>query len=151
MINPKNEDKCLKYATVALSYKEIKYIPERVSNVKLFINKYNWKGINYPSKQSDWKKFEKNNPTVALNILYTKEKEIFPAYISNHNLIREKQIIFLMIPNEENYYIKKHRVIRLIFVACIVLYLSTENKLKSHGEVCKNKDFCWVEMQLEKF
>ena len=95
MIHPKNENnKCFKYATVALSYKEIKYIPERVSNIKPFINKYNWKGINYPSKQSDWKTSEKNNPTVALNILYTEEKEIFPAYISNHNLIRKKQIIF---------------------------------------------------------
>ena len=31
------------------------------------------------------KKFEKNNPTIALNILYTKEKEILPAYISKHN------------------------------------------------------------------
>ena len=133
-INPKNKDnKCFKYATVALNYKEIKYIPERVSNIKPFINKCNWKGINYPSKQSDWKTIEKNNLTVALNILYTKEKEIFPAFISNHNLIREKQIIFLMIPNVENsarHYLvvkklsallhKKIRVIRVIFIACIV-------------------------------
>ena len=79
------------------------------------------------------KTIEKNNLTVALNILYTKEKEIFPAFISNHNLIREKQIIFLMIPNEENsarHYLvvkklsallhKKIRVIRVIFIACIV-------------------------------
>ena len=37
-----------------------------------------WKGINYPSKM---KTFEKNNLTIALNILHIKEKEIFPAYI----------------------------------------------------------------------
>ena len=50
-INPKNEDdKCFQYATVALNYEEIKCNPERVSNIKPFINKYNWKGINYPSK-----------------------------------------------------------------------------------------------------
>ena len=30
----------------------------------------------------DWKTFEKNNPTIALNILYIKEKEICPSYIS---------------------------------------------------------------------
>ena len=41
--------------------------------MKLFINKYNWEGINYPSKIDDWKTFEKNNPTIAFNILYTKE------------------------------------------------------------------------------
>ena len=33
----------------------------------------------------DWKRFEKNNQTIALNILLTKEKGILPAYISNHN------------------------------------------------------------------
>ena len=48
--------------------------PERVSNIKLFTNKY--KGINYPLKIDDWKAFEKNNPTINLDILYIKEKEI---------------------------------------------------------------------------
>ena len=54
-INPKNEDdKCFQYAvTVALNYEEIKWNPERFSNIKPFINKYNWKGINYPSKIDD--------------------------------------------------------------------------------------------------
>ena len=41
--------------------------------------------MNYPSKIDDWKKFEKINATVALNILYIKEKEILPGYISKHN------------------------------------------------------------------
>ena len=89
-INPKNEDnKCFKYAaTVALNYKEVKYSPERVSYLKPFINKYNWDGKNYPSKMDDWKKFQKNSPTIAVNILYFKEKEILPAYIPNHNSAR---------------------------------------------------------------
>ena len=33
--------------------------------------------------------------------MYIKEKEIYPAYISKHNSASEKQLIFLMIPNEE--------------------------------------------------
>ena len=49
----------------------------------------------------NWKTFEKNNPSVVFNILLTKEQEICPAYISNHNSAREKQINLLMIPNEE--------------------------------------------------
>ena len=57
--------------------------------------------INYPSKIEDLKTFEKNNPTIALNVLYIKEKEILPAYISKHNSTSEKQIILLMIPNEK--------------------------------------------------
>ena len=87
IINQKNEDdKCLQYAaTVALNYKEIESHPERVSNIKPFMNKYNQEGINYPSKTDDWKTFEKNNPTLALNILDVKEKEKLPAGISKHN------------------------------------------------------------------
>ena len=47
-INPKNEDdKCFQYAvTLALNYGEIVSHLERVSNIKSFINKCNWKGIN---------------------------------------------------------------------------------------------------------
>ena len=75
--------------------------PERVSNIKSFVHKYNSKGINYPSKIEDWKTFEKNNPTISLNILYIKEKETYLAYISKDNSTREKPIIILMIPNEE--------------------------------------------------
>ena len=47
------------------------------------------------------KSFEKNNLTIALNILYIKEKEILAAHISKHNSTREKKVITLMIPNKE--------------------------------------------------
>ena len=78
-MNPKNKDnKCFQYAaTVVLNYEEIKWNPERVSNIKPFLNKDNWEEMSYPSKIDDWKTFEKNNPTIALNIMYTKEKKNF--------------------------------------------------------------------------
>ena len=84
------------FIAVALNYEEIQLHPERVSNIKPFINKYNWKGINKASKIDDWK--TKNNPPLAVNILCLKEKEIRPAYILKINSNCEKQI---MIPNEE--------------------------------------------------
>ena len=41
-INSKMDGKCLKYAVpAALNYEEIKWNPERISNIKPFINKYN--------------------------------------------------------------------------------------------------------------
>ena len=49
------------------------------------------------------KTFEKNNPTIALNILNFLKKEVYPAYISKINSKCEKQLILSMIPNEENY------------------------------------------------
>ena len=57
--------------------------------------------MKYPTKTSYWKRFEKNNPTIALNILYIKEKEICPSYIPKINSNFEKQIILIIIPNDK--------------------------------------------------
>ena len=35
--------------------------PERISNIKPFIDQYNWKGIDFSAGIKDWKKFEQNN------------------------------------------------------------------------------------------
>ena len=77
--------------TVALNYREIELHLERVSNIKPFIKKYKMKGINYQSKIDNWKTFEKNNRTIALNFLYIKEKEIYPGYISKISSNCEKK------------------------------------------------------------
>ena len=69
----KKASKCFQYAvTVALNHEEIGKNPERITKIKPFINKYNWQGINFPSEKDDWKKIEKSNVKVALNILYAK-------------------------------------------------------------------------------
>ena len=59
-INPKNNDnKFFQYAlTVAKNHEQIKSHPERMSNIKPFIEQYNWKEIDFPSHRKDWKKFE---------------------------------------------------------------------------------------------
>ena len=49
-INSKNnDDKCFQYAvTLALNLDNIDNHPERISKIKLFINQYNWKDIDFP-------------------------------------------------------------------------------------------------------
>ena len=72
-INPQNkkDDRCFQYAvTVALNHEQIKEHPERISKIKPFIGKYDWKEIDFPSQCKDWKKIESNNKSIALNILY---------------------------------------------------------------------------------
>ena len=87
-INSKNnDDKCFQYAvTLALNLDKIKKDSQRVSKIKLFIEKYNWEDIDFPSTSKDWKKFECNND-VALNILYVpyNTKKINIAYKSKNN------------------------------------------------------------------
>ena len=42
----------------ALNYQNIKTDPERISKLKPYIDKYNWEGIDFPTGQKDWIKFE---------------------------------------------------------------------------------------------
>ena len=63
--------------TIALNYGESELHPERVSNIKPFINKYKWKGINYLLKMDDWKTLEKNNATIALIFWTLKIRKCF--------------------------------------------------------------------------
>ena len=92
-INPKNaDDKCFQYAvTVALYYEEIKWNPEGVSNINPFINKYNYREINYPSKKKMIGKHLRKITRISWN----------NSYILKISSSCEKQIILLMISNEE--------------------------------------------------
>ena len=103
--NPKNNnDKCFQYAVAfALNRKQIKSHPERILNINHFIDQYNWKEINFPANRKDWNEFEKNNRSIALNILYVpyNTAERRHAYKSKHNLNCENQVILLMITDGE--------------------------------------------------
>ena len=97
-----------KYATTAaLNHKKTKKDPQRISKIKPFTGQYNWKEIEFPSHSKDWKKFEQNNKTIALNILFVpyNTKQIRPAYISKYNHKRDNQVILLMITDDgENWH-----------------------------------------------
>ena len=64
-------------ATVALNYVEIGKKWQRISKNQPFVNKHNWKGIDYRSGKNNWEKNETNNPTTALNVLHVKKVDIF--------------------------------------------------------------------------
>ena len=57
----------------------------------------------FPSHNKNWKKFESNNKSVALNTLYVPHntEKIRYAYKSKYNLNRENQVILLMIADGE--------------------------------------------------
>ena len=107
-INPKNKDnKCFQYSiTVALNHENIENHPERISNIKSFIDQYNWKGIDFPAGIKDWKNFERNNKTIAFNILSVQHNKetINLEYKSKYNLKRENQLILLIITNGEKWH-----------------------------------------------
>ena len=169
-INPKNNDnKCFQYA-ITLNYDKIDRNPQRISKIKPFIDNYNWKDIDFPSRRKDWNKFELNNNNIALNILYvafnTKKVEI--AYKSKYNLTREKQIILLMMSDGEKWHYLVVKSLsglftgvtsnHFIFISfyfifnfdfyCLNCFHSyrTKNKLDAHKKVCENHEYCHIEM-----
>ena len=116
--DPKNKNygNCFQYTlTAALNHQNIENNVQRISNIKTLIGQYHWKGTEFPLHQKDWKKFEQNNKAIALNILYVSynTKEIRRTYISKRNskckvfkdnVIRENQVILLMIADGEKWH-----------------------------------------------
>ena len=104
-INPKNkDDKCFQYSiNVELNHQNIESHPERISNIKSSIDENNWEGIDFPAGIKDWKKFERNNKTIALNILFVPHNEntIDLPYKSKYNRKRDNQVVLLMITDGE--------------------------------------------------
>ena len=164
-INPINNDyKCFQYAvTVVLNGDKIKKDPQRVSKIKPFIDQYNWNDIDFPSTGKDWKNFELNNESTALNILYVlhKNRKIQLAYKSKHNLTREKQVILLMITDGEKWhYTAVTRLSALLrgvtgnnngdfyCLNCFHAY-RTKTKLETHKKICENHDYYHAEMPNE--
>ena len=162
VVNQKNNDnKCFQYAaTLALNFNNIDRNPQRISKIKPFINNYKWNDINFPATKKGWNKFEVNNKNIAINILYVpyNTKKIEIAYKSKYNLIRDNQIILLMISNSENWHYLAVRSLSGLLRGissnhdgdyyCLNCFHSyrTENELNVHKKICENHDYCNIEM-----
>ena len=83
----------------ALNYQNIEKDPQRISRLKPYIDKYNWEGIEFLVGPKEWIKFERNNKTIALNILFIPHntETIRFAYRSECNSKRKKQVSLLKI------------------------------------------------------
>ena len=161
-INPKNEgdDECFKWAvTVALHYKEIGVHPERILKIKSYADRYNWNGIDFPIPNNQWKKFENQNPNIALNILVIEgEMKIRQAYISKYNTERSKCVDLLLIQQGKKKHYAVIKSLSALFRGatsnhngdfycrnCLGSFRS-KNTLEIHIQACKDHDFCYVKM-----
>ena len=50
-----------------LNHEEIGKNTERITKIEPYINKNKQERINFPLQKNNWKKFDKNNATLALN------------------------------------------------------------------------------------
>ena len=160
-INPKNnDDKCFQHAvTLALNLDNINKHPQRITKIKPFIDQYNWKDIDFPPTNKDWRKLELNND-IALNILYIPHntKKIQLAYRSKNNLTCDKQVILLTITDGEKWHYLTVKNLPGLLKGitsthekdfyCLNCFHSyrTKSNLESHKKICENHDYCHVEM-----
>ena len=155
-------------------HNEFKNHPERILNMHDFFScQYNWDGIEFPAGIKDWKKFEKNNETIALNILQVPHNEIKICHAckSEYNRKRKNQIVLLMITYGEKWhyialksettddeFICPTKILSKLFRGitanqnvgfyCLICLHSfrTDNALKEHERLCNNNEYCCVEM-----
>ena len=124
----------------------------------------------------DWKKFERNNEAIALNILYVphNKREIRPAYRLKCNRKRENQVILLIIIDGEKWHylaLKSEpaadrynrpvtslsRLFRGItsnhngdfYCMGCFNYFRTDNALKKKKKLFSNNDYCHIAMPEE--
>ena len=131
-----------------------------MSKLKPYIIKDNWEAINFPAGSKQWQKFERNNDTIALNILYVVKntKIIIVVYKSKYINKRKKQVILLMIGDSKKYhYIAVTNLYALLqkmssnhkkYFYCLNCFHSytTKNKLKEHEEICNEHNSYNIEM-----
>ena len=137
--------------TVALEYDKIENHPERISNIEPFIDKYNWKDIDFPSRVKDRKNFEQNNEIIALNILYLPHNTKQIRLHTNQNITGNQVILLMITIGKKWHYLAVKNLSRLlrgkisnlieIFINCFHSY-STRNRLKKHERVCNDHDYC---------
>ena len=94
------------FSIVALNQEKIFKNLQRTSKIEAFIGQYNWERIDFPSHSKDWKKFEQDNKTIALNILFApyNTKQISHAHISKYNYKQYNQVILLMITDDKKWH-----------------------------------------------
>lgn len=73
---------------------------ETIAKIKIFTDAYNYKDINYPSGKDEEINFEKNNPKIAVIVLYTEKEKICPGCLSKRNSKDEDQVILLIVSSK---------------------------------------------------
>ena len=163
-INPQNtkDNYCFAYSIVAaLHHEEIGKNSHRIKKLMPYINNYNWKKINFPSGQKDWKTFERNNEDIALNIFsaHPTDKKLNLIRKSDYNYKHQHIVDLLMITDNQNnwHYLTIKNMKRLIrgvtsnhhgdfFCRNCMHSYRTENALKKHERLCTNHDYFEIVM-----
>ncbi|XP_057299582.1 uncharacterized protein LOC130630197 [Hydractinia symbiolongicarpus] len=162
-VEENNDEECFKWSIIAaLHHEEIKYNPECISKLGSYAEVYSWQGIEFPTIIKDISKFEKNNPDIAVNVLFVTGKTCNILRRSTHNE-REKQVNLLLLTNDKKTnYITIKNLSRLLgsdisknhpkmhfCMNCLQAFPTIELRDK-HYTYCKDNEAVKITMPTEK-
>ena len=76
IVNPHNDDKeCFKWSVIAVEHVGIKD-PQRISNLRKFMDNYDWSGLEFPVSIKNIEKFETRN-NISVNLLAVESRDIY--------------------------------------------------------------------------
>ena len=96
IVNPHNDDEeCFKWSVIAAENVRMKD-PQRVSNLRKFMDNYNWSGLEFPVSIKDIRKFETRN-NISVNVLAVEGRDI---YIHRKGQRVSREINLLMVSED---------------------------------------------------
>ena len=121
--------------------------PERIDTTLIrATEKYNWDGITFPAALNQIGKFEKQNPTISVNV-FGYEISVYPLRISEHE--RENQVDLLLISDgDKQHYCLIKNLSRLLSNQASkhghVMHFCRRcyNPFNSEGSLAKHTDYC---------
>ena len=128
VINPKNEndEECSKYSIIiALHHKEIKFHPEKISNLTKFEDNYDWTGLDFPTPINGFREFEKKN-NIGIHVLGLNEKDIYILRRCNYRPGQKVAILLLITDGEKRHYTAVKSLTRLLSSS------NSKHKCKQH-------------------
>ncbi|XP_057310676.1 uncharacterized protein LOC130648652 [Hydractinia symbiolongicarpus] len=116
IINPDNNDQeCFKWSIIAaIHHEEIGTNHQRISKLRPYQERYNWDGIEFPTSIKDITKFERNNPDIAVNVLYATGKKFNILRRSAFNESDTQVNLLLLTDEKRNYYVSIKNLSKLL-------------------------------------
>ena len=92
--------------------------------IKQYTNSFDWNNINFPPQEQDYKAFEMNNKSIAMNVLQEVERKISHLCKSEFNKTRENHVILLILSD--------HQKQQYVAVKNLNALLKDKNKCSEH-------------------
>ena len=155
IVNPHNDDEeCFKWSVIALENVRMKD-PQCVSNLRNFMDNYDWSGLEFPVSIKDIGKFETRN-NVSVNVLAVEDRDI---HIHRKGQRMGREINLLMVSEDGiNHYavIKslsrllkssntKHKCKQHFCMNCLQGF-TQESSRDQHQDYCEDNESVRVEM-----